>query len=45
MELKKMSKLGQFTIKVFIYSIEAFLKFFFCEFAHRIVRRIVVHIR
>ena len=44
MELKKMSKLGQFTVKVFIYSIEALLKLFFCEFANRIVGRIVVHI-
>jgi hypothetical protein len=44
MELKKMSKLGQFTVKVLIYSIEAFLKLFFCEFANRIVGRIVVNI-
>lgn len=39
-----MSELGQFTVKVFIYGIEAFLKLFFCEFAHRIVGRIVVNI-
>ena len=44
MELKKMPEFGQFTVKVLIYSVEAFLKLFFCEFAHRIMCRIMVNI-
>jgi hypothetical protein len=44
MELKKMSEFGQFTVKVFIHSVETFLKLFFGEFAHRIMCGIMVNI-
>jgi len=40
-----MPKLRQFTVQIFVYSIEAFLEFFFSEFADRIMGRVVVNVR
>jgi hypothetical protein len=40
-----MPKLRQFTVQIFVYSIETFLEFFFSEFADRVMSRIVVDVR
>jgi hypothetical protein len=44
MEFQQMSKFGQFTIEVFIHSIESFLQLFLREFAYRIMCWVVVNI-
>jgi len=38
------SKLGQFTIQILIYSIKSFLELLLSELAHRVVRGVMVHI-
>lgn len=44
MEFQKVPELRQFTVKIFVHSIESFLQILFSQFTNRIVCRVMVHI-
>ncbi len=44
MKLKEMTKFGQFTVEIFIYSIKPFLEFFLGELANWVMGWVMIHI-
>jgi len=44
MKLKEMTKLCQFAVEIFVNRVKAFLEFFFCELAHRVMSRVMIYI-